>query len=230
MNKTISINQPAYLPWLGYFERIDRSDHHIVLDHVQFEKNSMTNRNKINTTNGPLLLSVPLLTSGKFGDLAINNLQIQNSQNWRKKHWQSIYFSYKKAPFFKIYEKEIEHFYSYNWQSFNECLKAQLIFFLDALQITTKISYSSDHCWHHTKSDLILEICQHFSASKYLSGAFGKDYLSLESFRHHTINVEFQDYQHPTYQQMTLPFTSHLSILDLLFNHGDDSIAILRNR
>ena len=45
----VSINQPAYLPWLGYFHRIAISDIHIVLDHVQFEKNSFVNRNKIRT-------------------------------------------------------------------------------------------------------------------------------------------------------------------------------------
>ena len=50
----ISINQPAYIPWLGYFDRIDYADIHIVLDHVQFEKNSFTNRNKITSNNGPI--------------------------------------------------------------------------------------------------------------------------------------------------------------------------------
>ena len=72
----VSINQPAYLPWLGYFERIANSDLHIVLDHVQFEKNSFTNRNKIRTKEGWMWLSVPVKTKGKFGELNINELEI----------------------------------------------------------------------------------------------------------------------------------------------------------
>jgi len=58
----VSINQPAYIPWLGYFDRISKSDLHIILNHVQFEKNSMTNRNKIRTSQGWAWLTVPLHT------------------------------------------------------------------------------------------------------------------------------------------------------------------------
>jgi hypothetical protein len=56
----VSINQPAYLPWLGYFHRIAVSDAHIVLDTVQFEKNSFTNRNKVRTREGWCWLTVPV--------------------------------------------------------------------------------------------------------------------------------------------------------------------------
>ena len=62
----ISINQPAYLPWLGYFERIAMSDLHIVLDHVQFEKGSFTNRNKVRTGDDAAWLTVPLATKGSI--------------------------------------------------------------------------------------------------------------------------------------------------------------------
>jgi hypothetical protein len=72
----VSINQPAYLPWLGYFHRIAVADAHIVLDHVQFEKNSFTNRNKVRLSAGWCWLTVPLRTAGKFGDLSIHELEI----------------------------------------------------------------------------------------------------------------------------------------------------------
>lgn len=72
----VSINQPAYLPWLGYFDRIAKSDKHVVLDHVQFEKNSMVNRNKIKTANDWCWLTIPVKTKGQFGDLAIHNLSL----------------------------------------------------------------------------------------------------------------------------------------------------------
>jgi len=56
---TIAVHQPAYLPWIGYFEKIIQSDIFIYLDTVQFEKNNFTNRNKIKTAQGEIWLTVP---------------------------------------------------------------------------------------------------------------------------------------------------------------------------
>jgi len=97
----VSINQLTYLPWLGYYDRIAASDLHIILDHVQFEKNSMTNRNKVRTSEGWTWLTVPVLSKGKFGDLEITKLGISENTKWQKKHWNTIKGSYSKAPFFK---------------------------------------------------------------------------------------------------------------------------------
>jgi hypothetical protein len=227
--KIISINQPAYLPWLGYFERISNSDYHVVLDHVQFEKNSMINRNKIQTANGSLILTVPIQTSGGFGQLTINNLTISEQKKWQKKHWQSIYFSYKKAPFFEKYHDELALFYQQPWLKLNDLLKAQLRFFVKALGINTTISFSSEVNWQRTKSDLVLEICQKYDADHYISGTLGRNYLNLDTFVQANVSVEYQDYKHPYYQQFKEEFSSHLSVLDLLLHHGDKSLKILRN-
>src|ERR1051326_8427944 len=96
----VSINQPAYLPWLGYFDRIAASDIHVVLDHVQFEKNSFVNRNKVRTAQGATWLTVPVETSGKFGQLPIDQLQIASDQPWARKHWKTIEQCYAHAPYF----------------------------------------------------------------------------------------------------------------------------------
>ena len=85
----VSINQPAYLPWLGYFDRIAKSDLHIVLDTVQFEKNSFINRNKIRVGDTWSWLTVPIKTKKNFLNLDIYNLKIDNSLKWRKKHLNS---------------------------------------------------------------------------------------------------------------------------------------------
>src|SRR5580700_5731203 len=96
----VSINQPAFFPWLGYFHRIAISELHIVLDHVQFEKNSNVNRNKIRTGEDAKWLTVPVVTKGKFGDLAINKLEIANQEKWQRKITETIKQFYKKAPYF----------------------------------------------------------------------------------------------------------------------------------
>ena len=80
------------------------------------------------------------------------------------------------------------------------------------------------------KSDLILEICKKTKATHYISGPFGRDYLNVGDFYQSNINIEFQNYIHPQYKQFTELFISNLSILDLLFHHGKDSLDILRNK
>lgn len=99
----VSIHQPHFLPWLGYFHRIAASDLHIALDHVQFEKNSFINRNKVRTQKEWTWLTVPVWTTGSFGDLAIDKLRIAEGHNWRNKHWKTLKFNYRKAENFDAY-------------------------------------------------------------------------------------------------------------------------------
>jgi hypothetical protein len=223
----LSINQPAYLPWLGYFDRIVRSDVHIVLDHVQFEKNSMTNRNKVKTSQGWKWLTVPVSSKGKFGELGISNLKIPQNTKWEKKHWNTIRDSYSKTPFFKEHSKFFETIYSKEWDKLGPLMVKTTSYLLDALSISTKIIRSSELDPKESKSELILELCKKAGATTYLSGPFGRDYLDLIQFQEHGIDLQFQDYQHPTYKQMHGEFLPYMSTIDLLFNEGSKSLDIL---
>ena len=83
---TLSINQPCYLPWPFYFSRIIKSDIHVILDHVQYEKNSFTNRNYIISNNKPLLLTLPIKHKGRFKNNPISDLELTNYEKIFKKH------------------------------------------------------------------------------------------------------------------------------------------------
>ena len=154
----ISINQPAYLPWLGYFNRIAMSDLHIILDNVQFEKNSMSNRNKIKTPQGSTMLTVPLKMKGHIKN-NINNIKIDNSQTWKKKHLKNIFYNYKKATFFEELYPKIERLYAKHFDSFFNLTYEHLLFWLKELDINTKIIKSSDINIKSKKSDLIFLEC-----------------------------------------------------------------------
>lgn len=223
----ISINQPAYLPWLGYFDRIARSDIHVVLDHVQFEKNSFINRNRIRVKDGTCWLSIPVATKGKFGNLSIRSLQFAPGVRWQDKHWAALRLNYARATCFDIYRAGYESIYSAEWPDFITFFRAMLVQHMKDLGLNTRIVYSSDLAPTGAKSDLILNICRHFGANIYISGVHGKGYLDTERFRESGISVEFQDYQHPSYGQVWPGFESHLGILDLLFNCGADSREII---
>ena len=97
--KTCVIMQPSYLPWIGYFDLIQRSNVFVFLNDVQFSKQSWQVKNKINSQGKELVLTVPV----KKTKLATNidQIIIDQSKPWKKKHLKSIYYSYVKSEFFK---------------------------------------------------------------------------------------------------------------------------------
>jgi len=224
----VSINQPAYLPWLGYFQRIAASDLHIVLDHVQFEKNSFINRNKVKTANEWCWLTVPVKTKGNFGNLPINQLEIDNRQNWQKKHWNTFCQNYSKAPHFKKHSPFFESIYQYGWNSLSELCYELTSYLLKSLGITTPLVYSSDMNITGVKDELILELSQKVNADTYFSGILGNKYLREELFEEAGIEIFYQNYHHPIYPQCQgKKFEPYMSIVDLLFNCGSDSLEII---
>ncbi len=223
----VSINQPAYLPWLGYFHRIAVSDAHVVLDHVQFEKNSFTNRNKIRTQTGWCWLTVPVRTAGKFGELAINEIEISSEKKWAFKHWQSLRLNYSKAPFFEPHAAFFEGIYTRPWQRLSDLMRETTAYLLDAFGIRTRLYFSSQMKVSGKKDELVLNLCRELGATVYLSGPLGRNYLQEDLFRRQGIALRYDDYRHPTYPQVYQGFEASMSALDLLFNAGPASLGII---
>jgi hypothetical protein len=223
---TISINQPAYIPWLGYYHRMAQSDKFVFLDHVQFEKNSFINRNKIRVSNGSAWLTIPVKTSGKYGDLAINKLEVIDN-GWRKKHLDSIRMNYARTPGFDLYYPQIELVFKESTLLIAPFLFRMNELFMKLLGIETTVIKSSELDLQGSKSDLILEICLKLNAKKYFSGKLGKDYLDLQIFEDKGIEVVFQDYVHPIYTQKYPDFEPYMSVIDLIMNHGSNSLNII---
>jgi hypothetical protein len=98
----VSIHQPNFVPWLGYFYKIYKSDVFVILDNVQFTKNGFTNRNRIKSPQGELWLTVPVIQSGKFGQ-TITECKIFNREQSLEKILKTIESNYKKAPAFSMY-------------------------------------------------------------------------------------------------------------------------------
>jgi hypothetical protein len=216
----VSIHQPAYLPWLGYLDKIIRCDIFIYLDTVQLEKNSYSYRNKIKTPQGSTWLSIPLKMKGHTNNL-IKDIVIDNSQQWKKKHLKNIFFNYKKSSFFDELYPKIENLYKTEFDLFSDLAHEHLLFWLKELNIDTKIVKSSDLDIDSKKSDLILDLCQNFQADKYISGALGKDYLDEYSFKDKGIEIEYQNYQHPVYQQLHGDFLPCMGVVDFCMNNHD---------
>lgn len=224
---TLSAHQPAYLPWLGYFDKIARADVFIYLDTVQFEKNSFINRNQIKTPQGPLWLTVPVKTKGHTSG-SLRTTEIDERQPWRVKHLKSIEMNYRKAARFDECFPKIEALLSMPESNLAEYCWHQLRFWLDELGIVTRIVRSSELPIANLKSDLVLELCQYFGAQHYLSGALGRDYLIEDDFSKTGIVIEYQSFKSPVYPQLWGAFMPNLSILDWWMS--DAELSIFRSR
>jgi hypothetical protein len=203
------------------------SDIFCILDDVQFSTNDFTHRNKIKSARGQLMLTVPILKSGHF-EKKIINMEIDNKIKWERIHWNSILASYgKKAPYFECYKDFFEITYKKSWDRIFDLDVYLLQYLFKEIGISVKIVKSSEMNIQSDKSEKLMEICGHQDADIYISGELGKEYIDKKMFDEKGIKLYFQEYEHPVYTQLYGEFCTHLSVIDLLFNHGEKSYDII---
>jgi len=227
----IAISQPAYLPWLGYLDLIDQVDTFVLLDNVQFEKQSWQHRNRIKTPVGLQWLTVPVLFRGRFGQL-INEVEIRDIEFWRN-HLRAIELNYRRAPFFDNYFEDLSA--RMTTRSSGAALIADLDirlieWLMDVLGIQTRLLLSSRLEQLGRRTELLANICESLDAKQYLSPLGSAAYLlqEIDVLLDKGIDVVFQHYEHPQYGQLFPPFCPYASVLDLIFNEGDRALEILR--
>jgi len=221
----LSAHQPVYMPWLGLFHKIALADVFCYFDIVQYQRKDFNNRNKINTKNGPIWLTVPVKSSGRFESI-ITDIQFDN-QKWAGKHLKSIELNYKKTKYFEKYIEQISNILLKGHDHLVDLNYDYLIFGLSSLGIKTKVVKASSFEFQGAKSNLVLDMCLQLKANVYIFGEQGRNYADKESFNRNSVYPFFQSYNHPTYFQMNKIFEPCMSFLDLLFNNGDESLQII---
>lgn len=222
----LSAHQPVYLPWLGLFHKIALADMFISFNQVQYQPKDWNNRNQIKTQQGPIWLTVPVLRKG-YLEKSISDIEINNNEPWARKHWKSMQVAYAKAPYFKRYAGFFEDIYGRRWERLVDLNETMLRGFLDILGIKVPVRSASEWNFSGAKSDLVLDMCIQTGTCEYIFGSNGRNYADVDAFSTAGVKVHFQDYVHPTYLQQHGEFTPYMSIVDLLFNCGDDSYSIL---
>jgi len=222
----VSVHQPQYIPWLGYFDKIAKSDAFVFLDNVQYKEREFQNRNKIRTAQGAAWLTVPVISQG-LGRQNISAVRIDNELDWKRKHLGGLRSAYAGSRYFSKYYPEFEAILAREWEYLKDLNVAIIKYMLVELSITTTISFESDLNIASTRSQRIIDICRRLQADTYLSGSGGKDYLDVTLFSREKISLLYQEFRHPEYEQRFRPFLPLMSVLDLLFNCGPESRKIL---
>lgn len=224
----VVINQPTYLPWMGYFAMMDLADVFVFYDDVQFVAQSWQQRNRIKSMQGKeLWLTIPITRS--FGQ-KINEVRINGDAIWRKKHWKSIEQSYSKAPYFNKFGYKVEELYDATWfylADFNIYVTRILAELLD-VKLPKFIKSSELKGIEGEKTDRVLSVLRAVGGTEYISGLGAMDYLQAEKLHKAGIELTWFNYQHPIYPQIRGDFIPYLSVIDLLFNVGDKAIEHIR--
>ena len=220
----LAIHQPNYLPWPGYFHKMESADVFLILDTVQYVKFEYDNRCKIKTPRGEQWLTVPVGLQ-KSGTLT-RDVNLPDGAEWKLIQKRAILNNYSKTLYYKDYRSEINEIFDTGWKKLSD-LNIKLIHAVrEWLGIDTPLKFASELPESTLKgTGLILSYCQELGVDVYLSGAGGKNYLEQEQFKNNNIKLEFQDFTPIVYPQRFGDFIPNLSVIDLLFNCGKESLS-----
>lgn len=209
------------MPYLGILHKIAQADIFIIVDHVQYARKTFQNRTYIKVGGKPLLLTIPVLSKGKY-EAPINEIEIDNRSPWKKKHLKSIHLGYSKAPFFAPYIERIEAIYQREHTVLSEFTSELLVFFLKEFELVKDIRYSSSMQITGKKTELLIDLVRAVGGDVYVSGPGARNYFDEALYAESGFGHRFDAFQHPQYPQQGNEFLEGMACLDLLFNCGKD--------
>ena len=202
----------TYVGPVQWYQKLHRAEHVMIEQWENFQKQTYRNRCLIATTNGIQALTVPVEGNSPLSTLhspLIKDIRISDHGNWRHLHWNALQSAYGESPFFEYYQDDIRPFFESRWSfllDFNEAIRQKMCELLD---IQPKVEYSGG--WREE------------------SGEFDgiKDYRAAINPKHPAKDEDFEAKTYYQVYQMKHGFLGNLSILDLLFNMGPESIFYL---
>mgnify|MGYP004701286661 CR=1 FL=1 len=221
----IAISQPTYLSWLGYFQQISQVDCFVFLDNVQFDRRSWQCRNRIKDHNGNLIwLTVPVVKTDRNARISDINLS-DNWQTWKIKHISTIRNCLINTPYLAEVLDVLDSVYSKPFTRIADLNIEIIKTVTKRLGILTPFLRASDLNIQGNKAELLLKICKQLGANQYYANQGSKIYLEAEKhmFLDENIEIHYQEFMHPIYQQRGDCFTSHLAWPDAICYQGFDA-------
>ncbi len=215
----VSIHQPNFFPWMGYFDKINRSDKFVFLTSSLRSKNDKyLTRTKILNNNSKLqYLSLPLGNK----QIPINQLIMPADHQWKVKVLNIIKESYRSSNHFDEVYDNIEKLIMCEYEYFSDYSINIIKFLISKLHIDTELHIDTDFNQDFGVSNQRnIALCKKVGGDIYLSGSGAKVYNDNKLYSENSLDLIYQDYVAPTYVQMSNEFISGLSIIDVLFNCG----------
>ncbi len=207
---------------------INSVDEFILYDEVQYTKNDWRNRNKIKTPNGVQWITIPVFQ--KSLEQTIHETKVSDVK-WARKNWNSLVANYSKTPYFNQYKGVFEELYLNCRSEYLSDINYSFIKSINnILSIKTELLWSKDLELEGDKNERLIQVCKKRNATHYLSGPAAKGYLDVKLFEENGITVEWMNYSgYKEYEQLFPPFEHGVSILDLIFNTGDNASSYMKS-
>jgi hypothetical protein len=224
-----AISQPTFLPYLGYFELIDRADVFVLLDSVQFQRRSWQTRNRIVNPQGvPQMVNVPVQSKGLY-HAPIVDIEIAVDPKWPRKTLGSISHSYGRAPHFDEQFDPLRDVLIAGHRRLADLNISLIRHFCTVLGIDTPFVRSSEIATSGSKDALLVSLCTEVGANCYYSGAMGMEYIRDKLFEKTDISISIQEYTPAPYRQVnTDEFIPFMSVVDALMCCGEEVLSIIR--
>ncbi|MEO1267082.1 MAG: WbqC family protein [Myxococcota bacterium] len=222
----IGIHQPNFLPWLGYFAKMNACDIFVFLDDAQFSKNSYINRVRLQQNGAARWFTVPVQHNGLHQ--TIGETLIAPGHRWRRKHMGTLQAVYRRAPHYRfvmdrlapLYDDPPEHLADFN------ILLIQAIAHM--LGIDTPTRRASEVGVDETSTDRLVTLVRAYNGTTYISGKGGATYQDPQRFKEAGVTLDVRAYQPIPYPQPHEgPFLPGLSAIDALFARGPDARELL---
>lgn len=213
----VSIHQPDYIPYIGYFYKIACSDVFVFLDDAQFSNNNMHHWNRVKTPQGECRLKIPV--EYRFGD-KINQVRTKDELGWKERHLKIIQMNYMRAPAFpEIFPafKEVLMAHYDNLAEMNITINQWIC---SQLGLNPQYYRTSDMRLRTVKEQRVIDICLAVGGKTYLSGNGARAYQEAQHFSEKGVTLRYTDFHPFAYQQLWHTFTPNMSMLDYVFNHG----------
>jgi len=224
----VSIHQPSYFPWLGMLDKIRKSDIFMVMDEVQLSDNAYQHRNLFLTADGKTkFLTIPFAKKD-YLKRPFRELEIA-SPNWRSKHLNFIWNSYRKHAYANEIMPRVEGFYAADYHLLADAVLASMRLSFDLFGIATQVVFQSAMKYDRSlrRGDLVLALVRASGATCYLSGTGAQSYLDESAFRG-DLTMRYNFFHHPVYSQKGgSSFKEGLACLDALFNVGVEGARAL---
>ena len=192
-----------YLPPIEYFSNVVKYKQCVVIEmHEHFPKQTFRNRASIHSPNGKLDLIIPI-AKGVGVHTVMKDVKISYDFNWQRLHWQSLQTSYRSSAYFEFYEEELAPLYEKRWDFLFDYNEYILNMLLRLLKIN--LDYSFTKTYEKTYKDLV-------------------DFRECIHPKNDTV------FTHKPYFQVfdeRNGLLQNLSIVDLLFNQGPQSLSFL---
>lgn len=199
----IAILSSAYFGPVQWYQKLNRYDRCLIEQYDHFIKQTYRNRCIIMTTQGPQSLTIPI---EKFEDLKcpMKDVKISDHGNWKHLHWNALMSAYGESPFFEFYADDIRPFFEKQWK------------------------YLYDFNWDITEKVCeLLDVRPHIEPTNEYLAACRHDFRDVIRPKHPLPDEDFHPQPYYQVYGQKYGFVANLSILDLLFNEGNEAIFYL---